>query len=114
MELAGSGGNDSLRSNVIKKDRHILVERPMQMHFFEDKLLSEEKKESYQIIGQIFDTYWLVALGDKMLIIDQHAAHEKVKYERLCEQIRQGETLSQQVSPPVILTFSGQEESLFL
>ncbi len=114
VELAGSGGNDSLRSNVIKKDRHILVERPMQMHFFEDKLLSEEKKESYQIIGQIFDTYWLVALGDKMLIIDQHAAHEKVKYERLCEQIRQGETLSQQVSPPVILTFSGQEESLFL
>lgn len=114
VDFSGNRENGSLHSNVIKKDQHILVERPVQMHFFEDKLLSEEKKDSYQIIGQIFDTYWLVALGDKLLIIDQHAAHEKVKYERLCEQIRRGETLSQQVCPPVILTFSGQEESIFL
>lgn len=102
-----------LKSNVIKKDEHILVERPVQMNFFEDKIISQNLRNEYKILGQVFDTYWLVSFRDKLLFIDQHAAHEKIKYERLYRQIQNREIITQQVNPPVILTLSGKEESVY-
>ena len=51
------------------------------MDLFDGKLLSPEAKKHHKIIGQVFDTYWLVQMEDKLYIIDQHAAHEKVLYE---------------------------------
>ncbi len=113
-EMPGHTDAGSRGSNIIKKDAHILVEKPVQMNFFEEKLLSRDLREEYRILGQVFDTYWIVAVRDKMLFIDQHAAHEKVKYERLLKRIREKDVLSQQVSPPVILTMSGREESVYL
>ncbi len=98
--------------NVIKKADHILVEKPVQMNLFEEKLLSADLRDEYRIIGQIFHTYWIVELRDKLLLIDQHAAHEKVKYERICRQLREGNVLTQQVNPPVILSLSGREETI--
>ena len=83
-----------------------------QMNLFEEKLLSVENRARYQIIGQVFDTYWLVQFEDKLFIIDQHAAHEKVKYERLMKQYQEKNVVSQTLMPPVIVSLTGQEESI--
>ena len=64
-------------------------------------------------MGQIFDTYWLIAFHDKLFIVDQHAAHEKVKYERLMDKLVNRRIQTQMLNPPVIVTLSGKEESLY-
>ena len=87
---------------------------PTQMELFEDKILSEESRAHYEIIGQLFDTYWLVSYEDKMLIIDQHAAHEKVKYERLIKHFHEHDIVSQTLNPPLIVTLSGSERECYL
>lgn len=106
--------NDNFHANIIKNSEHILVEKPVQMNFFEEKLLTKEKRADYEILGQIFKTYWLVCYEDKLLIIDQHAAHEKVKYERLISQLKEKRVASQGLNPPVIITLSGKEEAAYL
>ncbi len=84
--------------------------KPAQMNLFEEKLLSVDNRSKYRIIGQVFDTYWMVQYEDKLFIIDQHAAHEKVKYERLMKQFREKNVTSQRLMPPVIVSLSAQEE----
>lgn len=81
-----------------------------QISLFEDKLLSEEAKKSHRIIGQLFSTYWIVEYKDKMFIIDQHAAHEKVLYEKTMKGMKEKEYQSQMINPPIILTLSMREE----
>lgn len=83
-----------------------------QLELFEEKLLAPESRNRHQLIGQLFDTYWLVQFGDDFYIIDQHAAHEKVFYERFVKQFREQTIESQYVSPPMIVTLNLQEESL--
>ena len=90
------------------------VVKPTQMELFADKILSEEARAHYEIIGQIFETYWLVSFGDKMLIIDQHAAHEKVKYERLIKRFRDHDIVSQTINPPMIVTLNSREKECYL
>ena len=82
-----------------------------QIELFDDKLLSKKAREHYEIIGQLFDTYWLISYQDKLMIIDQHAAHEKVKYERLIKQFQTHSVVSQNLNPPVIVTLSGKEKA---
>ncbi len=86
------------------------IGKPEQMTMFNDKILSEKAKEHYEIIGQLFETYWLIACQDKLLIVDQHAAHEKVRYERLIRHFREKEVVSQQINPPMIVTLNNQEK----
>ena len=86
---------------------------PVQMNLFEEKLLSVENRSKYRNIGQVFLTYWLVQFQDNLFIIDQHAAHEKVKYERLMKQYHEHQVLSQGLMPPVIVSLTGQEEAVF-
>ena len=90
------------------------VVKPTQMELFADKILSKEARAHYEIIGQLFETYWLVSFGDKMLIIDQHAAHEKVKYERLLKRFREHDIMSQTMNPPMIVTLSSREKDCYL
>lgn len=85
-----------------------------QMNLFEEKILSVENRSRYYIIGQVFDTYWMVQFEDKLLIIDQHAAHEKVKYERFMKRLADRQTLSQALAPPIIISLSAQEETVLL
>lgn len=85
-------------------------EETEQMTMFDDKILSEKAKEHYEIIGQLFETYWLISYQDKLLIVDQHAAHEKVRYERLMRHFREKEAASQQINPPMIVTLNNQEK----
>ncbi len=79
---------------------------------FDDKLLSKQAREKHVIVGQVFDTYWIVQFGDKMFIIDQHAAHEKVLYERMMARYKDRKPVSQAVAPPIILTLNMNEEAL--
>ena len=84
-----------------------------QLTFFDEKLLDEASVPDYQIIGQVFDTYWIVQLHDSMYIIDQHAAHERVLYERTLKEMKTREYTSQYITPPIILDLSMQEAELF-
>lgn len=88
------------------------VLKPVQTTIFEDKVLSKQARKNYQIIGQIFDTYWLVTYEDKLLLIDQHAAHEKVKYEQIIKKLENKELYSQVLSSPVIIHVSPKEEDI--
>ena len=83
-----------------------------QMNLFEEKILTMENRSRFRIIGQVFDTYWLIEFEDKLMMIDQHAAHEKVNYERLMKRYHEKNVLSQGLMPPVIVSLSGQEESV--
>lgn len=88
------------------------ISRPQQLELFEEKLLAPESRSRHKLIGQIFDTYWLVQFEDKFFIIDQHAAHEKVYYERFVKRFREQTVESQYLSPPLIVSLNLQEESL--
>ncbi len=77
---------------------------------FETKVISQENRTKYQIIGQVFDTYWLVQFEDKLYIIDQHAAHEKVKYDRFMKQYHEKTIVTQNLMPPIIVSLTGKEE----
>lgn len=88
--------------------------KPEQMELFDGRMLSEKAREQYEIIGQLFETYWLISYQDKLLIVDQHAAHEKVKYERLMRRFREKNIVSQSINPPVIVTLSNREKECYL
>ena len=97
------------KSNVLQEE----TKNEEQLSLFEEKIVSETARKHYQIIGQIFKTYWLVTYQDELLIIDQHAAHEKVKYERFMKQYLTGEVPSQMIAPPVVISLFGSEAELY-
>lgn len=81
--------------------------KPSQLSFFES-----ESKKYMKVIGQIFDTYWIVQLENEMYIIDQHAAHEKVMYERLLKESKANKLSSQMINPPIIVTLTDLEQNV--
>ncbi len=84
-----------------------------QMELFpHDRFLDKANKEKHKIIGQVFDTYWLIQFEDKLFIMDQHAAHEKVLFEKLMKKLSQNEMDSQMVNPPMILSLNMREEEI--
>jgi len=98
--------------NVIKANKTVIVEKPVQMGLFEEGFLNNKEKASYEVLGQLFATYWLIAYEDKLLIMDQHAAHEKIKYERLLKNISETKLDTQNLEPPVIVSVSGREQAV--
>ena len=91
---------------------YIKKQEEQQLELFEEKLLAPESRERIHLIGQVFDTYWLAQFGDAFYIIDQHAAHEKVYYERFVKKFRENTVDAQYLTPPMIVTLNLQEESL--
>ena len=83
-----------------------------QLNLFEEKLLTKEAIKEHKIIGQLFDTYWLVEFHDQLYIIDQHAAHERVLYEKTLLGMKSREFTSQYLSPPIVLNLTMQEEEV--
>lgn len=83
-----------------------------QLDLFEENFLKRDVRAEYKLIGQVFDTYWLVQYQDSLYIIDQHAAHERVLYERTLKGMKTREFTSQYLSPPIILSLSMQEAEL--
>lgn len=93
-------------------DAKLDPETGTQMDLFEENFLKRDIRAEYKLIGQVFDTYWLVEFKDNLYIIDQHAAHERVLYERTLREMKSREFTSQYLSPPIILSLSMQEAQL--
>ena len=78
-----------------------------------DKIfLTESSKKQFSIIGQLFKTYWLIEFEDKLYIIDQHAAHEKVLYEKTMARLANKDFTSQRISPPIVMTLDARESEM--
>lgn len=88
------------------------LEKTEQQTLFTEPLLSEKARIHHRLIGQLFDTYWLIQYGNQLYIMDQHAAHEKVNYERLMEAYRKKERITQFVSPPMVISLTRAEEAI--
>lgn len=86
------------------------VRDPVQESFFDKGILSEQAQKEVKIIGQVFDTYWILQYDSAMYMVDQHAAHEKVLYERFMRQFSEKKPIVQLLQPPVVLTLTMQEE----
>lgn len=99
--------NSGIQSSEYKKE--VQPQYVQEELMYEGKFLSEEAKSRHRIIGQVFETYWLVEYDEKLFIIDQHAAHEKVLYEKTIRSLKAKEYTTQLVSPPIILTLDNQE-----
>ena len=96
----------------IERVKAPIEDPPAQMEMFDNRLLSETARKRHRLIGQVFETYWLVEYDGSLYIIDQHAAHEKVLFEKNFASLKTREYTSQLVSPPIILTLSLQEAAL--
>ena len=79
-----------------------------------DNFLTRDAKKKHKVIGQLFKTYWLIEYEDKLFIIDQHAAHEKVLYERTMARLKEQEFTSQTISPPIVLSLDAREEEMLI
>ncbi|MBO4396760.1 MAG: DNA mismatch repair endonuclease MutL [Eubacterium sp.] len=77
--------------------------------FVRENIFREKELPSFRIIGQVFDTYWLIEYENRLLIIDQHAAHEKVLYERVVAKMKSKQGMSQQLLSPIVCTLTGRE-----
>lgn len=101
--------------DVPKEDSLSMVREPdipyMQqtLEQIDPHFLTKDARKKHKIIGQLFDTYWLVEFEDKLFVIDQHAAHEKVLYEKTMKKVREQLFSSQAVSPPIILSLNQEE-----
>lgn len=102
--------DDKENVTVLKEDSGNAT--PKQVTLFDDRLLSEKARAKHKLVGQVFDTYWIVEYDNSMYIIDQHAAHEKVLYERTIKSMKDKVFTSQQINPPIILSLSLKEEEV--
>jgi len=85
-----------------------------QVSLFDDDFLTDSARKSHRLIGQVFGTYWLIEYDNNLYIMDQHAAHEKVKYEELLANFYSKEIFSQQIMPPMVVTVSYVERQAIL
>lgn len=93
------------QEKTLVKEEQIPVEIHQQ-NLFEEKLLRVDTVSEVKLVGQIFDTYWIVEYKDTFMLIDQHAAHEKVNYERIIKELKERTYTTQQLHPPKVITLS--------
>ncbi|MFI3172196.1 MAG: DNA mismatch repair endonuclease MutL [Eubacteriales bacterium] len=115
-------------SSVFKKDSPVIQDKiakaieyakssneesvSQQLNMFEEHMLEIKVEQEYRLIGQVFSTYWMIEYKEQLYIIDQHAAHEKVLYERTIKNWKNKSFDTQYISPPIVLTLSMQEKEL--
>ena len=87
-----------IRETPVFETKPVTEEKAEQLNLFEEHLLKREKKAEYKLIGQVFETYWLVEFENSLYIIDQHAAHERVLYERTLKEMKNREFTAQYLS----------------
>lgn len=117
--LFGTGENNTESKKDVKKEETELRETAAynahnikQETLFETDIMSEQSGKDIKIIGQVFSTYWILQYGDSMFIVDQHAAHEKVLYERFMKQIENNTPFTQMLNPPVVASLSMAEQQV--
>ena len=112
---AGYGLNNNVASLVADEKTTVMdreqdqKNKASQLSFFDT-----EAKKYIKVIGQVFDTYWIVQLRNEMYIIDQHAAHEKVMYERLLKESKDNKISAQMINPPIIVTLTDLEQDVLI
>lgn len=100
-------------NETVSKENEIVTATQTKLSDIQPDFLSEEAKKKHRIIGQLFETYWLIEYEDKLYIIDQHAAHEKVLFERTMNRLKEKEFTSQSMNPPLVISLDAKEmESL--
>ena len=114
VEPAAPGTAMPANAEQVEQAPAVKSDPTKQLDLFDEKMLTKENRPRYRILGQIFDTYWLIAFTDKLFIVDQHAAHEKVKYERLMKHYHEKDIVTQTLNPPIVVTLSAKEEATFL
>ena len=115
VSTASNIGQVEIVENIVQNTEHTKevkynVHNPVQESFFDKGILSEQAQKEVKIIGQVFDTYWILQYDNAMYMVDQHAAHEKVLYERFMKQFSEKKPMVQLLQPPVVLTLTMQEE----
>ena len=115
VSTAPNIGQVEIVENIVQNTEHTKevkynVHNPVQESFFDKGILSEQAQKEVKIIGQVFDTYWILQYDNAMYMVDQHAAHEKVLYERFMKQFSEKKSMVQLLQPPVVLTLTMQEE----
>jgi len=98
-----------VRESVKKDSPYEVKYENLTLDTLSSDFLTKDAKKKHRIIGQLFKTYWLVEFEDKLFIVDQHAAHEKVLYERTMATLREREYTSQTISPPIVLSLDANE-----
>lgn len=101
--------NEPIPAGHVFQEEPIQTIKPEQLTFLEDDIHTEATRQEFRIIGQLFDTYWLLQKNDELLVMDQHAAHEKVLYEKLLKAYREQEVYKQQLMPPVVINLTLKE-----
>ena len=96
-------------TNILDKIQDDTKYENITLESISSDFLTKDAKKKHRIIGQLFKTYWLVEFEDKLFIVDQHAAHEKVLYERTMATLREKEYTSQTISPPIVLSLDANE-----
>ena len=104
-------------AEMVKEDKKIYEsekkQEAEQLSMFDTPLMSEKAKADYRIIGQLFETYWLIEYEDKFYMMDQHAAHEKILYERFMNHLKVKDMDTQMIMPPVIIELNMQQEDAY-
>ena len=104
-----AGARDVSKDSSSEADTLSARQSASQLSFFDT-----EAKKYIKVIGQVFDTYWIVQLRNEMYIIDQHAAHEKVMYERLLKESKDNKISAQMINPPIIVTLTDLEQDVLI
>lgn len=103
-----SGG--AIRENMTSGNA--VMEEEITLESISRDFLTKDAKKQHKVIGQLFQTYWLIEYGDQFYIVDQHAAHEKVLYEKTMAKLQRMEFTSQQLCPPIIITLDAKEQDM--
>lgn len=109
--VAGTGNSVELapETSTAYEPAQVVTGTQQTLGDYDKVFLTESSKKQFSIIGQLFKTYWLIEFEDKLYIIDQHAAHEKVLYEKTMARLANKDFTSQRISPPIVLTLDARE-----
>lgn len=116
MEKTGSVKPEQKPVQTVRPVTALQEEKPQvkyeQQSFFKNEMLAEEDRIKFRLIGQVFGTYWMIEYGEEMLIIDQHAAHEKILYEQLMEELADNHVYSQNLVTPLLISLTHKEKEM--
>lgn len=110
VSTSQSSDNSTLLNNSLENTEPVEEKKKyVQQDMFQEKFLTKEARAKHRLIGQLFKTYWLIEYDGRLFIMDQHAAHEKVKYEELMSNYNNKKIYSQYLMPPAVVTLSAAE-----
>lgn len=103
--------------NTVPKEEQFFTESEKlpsaeQESLFSPSFFSEEGEKEFRLIGQVFQTYWLIEFQKELFIMDQHAAHEKVNFEKMRKKTLEKPGISQGILPKTMI-FNAKEEELY-